>query len=128
MSRAVQKYRQGLLGEGIPVEVADARAGRYSQKLLNYRARVIARHETMTAANYGSYTSQQHMIARGMMDKERTYKTYTVTPDDRLCDICAPLDGQERKFDEPFDTDVGAVMIPPVHVQCRCTYGLVYHD
>lgn len=44
-------------------------------------------------------------------------KTWFTNNDDRVCDICGPLDGQEVPMDEPFSS---GDMEPPAHVNCRC--------
>lgn len=45
---------------------------------------------------------------------------WTVVDDDRLCDLCAPLDGQTAPVGGTFDTDIGPVSGPPLHAYCRC--------
>ena len=40
------------------------------------------------------------------------------------CPICAPLDGQTKPLNEPFQTSVGPKMNPPFHPSCRCTIAV----
>lgn len=87
------------------------------------RAETIARTETMTASNQGQQALWDQAVDEGLLTgKER--QVWIVTPDDRLCPICEPLDGQEADFGETFDTELGKVDGPPAHPRCRCTIGL----
>jgi len=44
--------------------------------------------------------------------------------DDRLCPICAPLDGLTAGLEESFE---GGFMRPPdPHPNCRCSVGLSF--
>ena len=47
----------------------------------------------------------------------RVVKTWYTNNDDRVCDICGPLDGQTVDIDAEFDQDI---YYPPAHVNCRC--------
>jgi len=42
-------------------------------------------------------------------------KHYYTNVDDRVCPICAPLDGKEAPYDDEF-----AIPNPPLHPNCRC--------
>lgn len=42
-------------------------------------------------------------------------KTWFTNNDDRVCDICGPLDGKSILYEEEFDNGD-----PPAHVNCRC--------
>jgi HK97 family phage portal protein len=44
--------------------------------------------------------------------------TWQTNMDGLVCKICAPLNGENRMFNEAFD-DVGTIA-PPAHVGCRC--------
>ena len=44
-------------------------------------------------------------------------KIWNTNNDDRVCEICGPLDGKEVGIDENFTTDIAN---PPAHVHCRC--------
>jgi hypothetical protein len=52
----------------------------------------------------------------------RVIKIWYTNNDDRVCDICAPLDGMEVDIDEFFTTedDKSLGIDPPAHVNCRC--------
>jgi hypothetical protein len=44
-------------------------------------------------------------------------KTWFTNNDDRVCDICGPMEGEEVASDESFSSGDDA---PPAHVNCRC--------
>lgn len=51
----------------------------------------------------------------------RVVKTWITNNDDRVCDICGPLDGVEVGIDEAFQGGDGEYYEnPPAHVFCRC--------
>jgi hypothetical protein len=52
----------------------------------------------------------------------RVVKIWYTNNDDRVCDICGPLDGMEVEIDEFFTTsdDKSIGIDPPAHVNCRC--------
>jgi SPP1 gp7 family putative phage head morphogenesis protein len=60
-------------------------------------------------------------IAGKQLKKEfpdvRVIKTWFTNNDDRVCQICAPLDGKEVDIDKEF---TGGIDKPPAHVNCRC--------
>jgi SPP1 gp7 family putative phage head morphogenesis protein len=47
----------------------------------------------------------------------RVTKTWFTNNDDRVCEICAPLDGKTVALDDEFGMDIQQ---PPAHVRCRC--------
>lgn len=55
-------------------------------------------------------------LARQYPDFNVIKRWYT-NADDRVCPICAPLNGKEVRQDEEFDTGIPN---PPAHVNCRC--------
>lgn len=53
----------------------------------------------------------------------RVVKTWFTNNDDKVCDICAPLDGMEVELMNGFTTEEGSIeglMDPPAHINCRC--------
>lgn len=124
-AKAVVALRQRLVAAGLSQAVVDARVARYGAKLLAYRAKMIARTEIMRAANAGVQAAWEQAQRAGQL--RNLARTWITTPDDRLCPICAPLEGQRRSMTEPFvsPTNGQAYLIPPAHPNCRCTVGLV---
>ena len=57
----------------------------------------------------------------------QTKRVWVLTPDDRLCEICSAipdLNPDGVGLEETFDTDLGPVLSPPVHPNCRCAVSL----
>lgn len=113
---------------------AELNAMRYGEKLLRDRAVNIARTETMFSANKGQQLAWREMVNSQLIDTTRFQQKWMVTPDDRLCDRCAPMDNKLVPLDGHFEeTERGVlpsarisvagttVENPPLHPQCRCT-------
>lgn len=87
------------------------------------RAENIARTETMLASNRGQQLAWDQAIEAGWLTGEEQQEWIT-TPDDRLCPICEPLDGQTVPLGGQFKVDGDRIDGPPAHPRCRCTVGL----
>lgn len=120
---AVDNYQQTLLDNGMPDGQAMTRSQAYADRLLRYRAQMIARTEVIRATSAGQSAVWNDAQAEGLLpvDAQRVFIT---TPDDRLCEICAPMDGQTVGINEPFQSDLGPIDYPPVHPSCRCAVGI----
>lgn len=119
--QAVARRRAALFQAG--VKDIDKRIERYAAKLLRQRAQTIARTETIAAATEGQLAAWKAAQQRGLLDSSAR-KVWIVTPDDRLCPVCRPLDGQRVPLSAAFVTANGAVFGPPAHPNCRCAVGL----
>lgn len=86
------------------------------------RARLIARHETMMAAAEGQRLSWDLAVEEGLLTGDER-RVWIVTDDDKLCPLCEPLDGVEADLNGEYPDDGGDG--PPLHVQCRCTEGII---
>jgi hypothetical protein len=112
------------------VAAAQAKAGkaveRYRKRLLTQRGTVIARTETLAAANQGQLEAWRQARDAGRLPKG-AQKKWITTPDDRRCTaICKPMHGQKVPLDASFMVPkVGAKPRPPAHPQCRCVMSLV---
>lgn len=123
---AVENSYQGtlarLLSEGASPAQAQATAERladaYRQRLLQARARTIARTEILSAQNAGRQVGWADAIAQGYADPN-SLKVWMV---DDPCDICADLDGEEVPWDGDFSN---GEQMPPAHPNCECTAILV---
>ena len=119
-SAAVFNYQRKLVREGVPFGEAQAKAEKYSQKLLRQRADTIAQTETIAASAGGQHELWRQARDEGFLQEDRTRRVWIVTPDDHLDAVqCAPmpeLNADGVGIDEPFRTgDGGTVMAPPVH-------------
>lgn len=120
---AVDRYHQHLLDGGMRAGRAMLRSQAYADRLLRHRATTIARTEVIRATNAGQQAVWNDAQLEGLLPTD-TQRVWIVTPDDRLCERCAPMDGQTVGLHEPFQSDEGPVPYPPLHPQCRCTMGL----
>jgi len=113
--------------------VADAMDGEYDVGELaneiasllgdDTRADVIARTESMRAANEGQQQLWAQAEEAGLLTGNEKQE-WIVTPDDKLCPICEPLDGEQVGLDESFDVDGEEIDGPPAHPNCRCVVAL----
>ena len=99
---------------GRPQEYLD----KLRQKMVRQRSHVIARTEASTAVNGAAVETWKAMG----LAKKGYRKRWILTADDRLCDICEPLDGTTATISGAFPGGIGD---PPAHPQCRCTVGVV---
>jgi SPP1 gp7 family putative phage head morphogenesis protein len=87
------------------------------------RAETIARTETMRASNEGQAQLWDQATETGFLTGTEKQE-WIVTPDDRLCPICEPLDGETAELGGVFESDGEEYDAPPAHPNCRCTIGL----
>ena len=87
----------------------------------NDRATMIARTETMRAANAGQREGWSQAIEDGYLETDAK-RVWIVTDDDVLCEDCADLDGEEADIEGNYPGEGGDG--PPLHPDCRCTEGL----
>lgn len=119
--------RERALAPRVPARLTmdrvDALTERYAQRLLRHRATTIARTETIRAANQGVRLAGDQLARAGLVARGALAWEWIVTPDDRLCPRCAPMDGQIVRVDGDFRElggDRVAVTTPPLHPSCRC--------
>lgn len=123
-AQATLRFRNSLMDQGMPDAIVDRRTDSYRDRQLRRRSETIARTETIRASNQGQLETWNQAADAGLIDKGTAVKVWIVTPDDRLCDICEPMDGVAVGLDEPFKTDEGDVDAPPLHPNCRCATTL----
>lgn len=98
---AVEHYRADLLERGASEEFAARKAERYAEKLLRARCELIARTETMEAANEGQRELWHQAVESGQLPPD-IRRVWIVTPDDDLCPECAELDGALAPLDGQY--------------------------
>lgn len=104
-ARAVRNYADELLARGFPAARIEQFTTIYASRLLAYRAENIARTETMMAAHAGQVAGWRAMVEAGILQNHRTWMQWVVTDDDRLCPLCAPMDGKKVRIGEGFTSD-----------------------
>lgn len=128
----VSNFRRGLVDAGRKPQDVDRLSGRLSDRLLRERSMNIARTETIRASNRGQQLAWQEMVNQGVLAPDFQQR-WLVTPDDRLCPRCAPLQGKTVQLGFLFrETERGVlpsarvpvagdtVESPPLHPRCRC--------
>ena len=97
---------------GKPVSPADIEkiAGRYADRLLALRGEMIARTESLTAMAAGREEAFRQQIESGRLAPENVTGTWSATGDDRTRHSHQAMNGQVRKFGEPFQTPSGALL------------------
>lgn len=109
----------------------DKVVGRYSDKLLKYRADIIARTETLTSLNASAHESFKQGIEKTAYGEADVIRTWDSAGDRRVRHTHQLLDGQKRRgLDEPFRSPSGALMRFPGDtslgagagevIACRC--------
>ena len=83
------------------------------------RADMIARTESMTAANEGNREGWRQAVDEGLLTGNE--RVVWIATDGACPEICAPMDGETRALD---DEDYDGQEPPPAHPNCRCTEGL----
>lgn len=127
--QAVVRFQNQLRERGFADEYITRKANEYSRRLLNHRARVVARTETLRAMQEGQRQSFTQAVEQGVLIRDRTRRQWVTAADERVCEICAPMDGQLTTLDEPWQTSEGPVQTPTdSHPQCRCAVVLVFPD
>lgn len=126
---AVTKFERRELDRLIKAGVKEAQAVQRSQKaaegyadrLRTARAKTIARTEIQIAQNEGRMEGYRQADAEGYIDPA-SMKMWITAPDERTCDICAPLDGQVVPWNGLFSIGLEK---PIVHPNCRCTFVII---
>jgi len=118
---ALDKYMQDLAKKGLPQARQEKLAEYYRNRLLRQRAMLIARTETMAAANEGWRIQISAAAKEGLIDAAEWEIKWLITPDDKLCVRCDTMTGARRPIDGVYTTGDGAGKSgPPLHPNCRC--------
>lgn len=121
---AVENFRAAAVARGMAPGLAVTRSQAYADRLLRHRAETIARTEVIRATNAGQQAVWEDARNQGLLTGD-AQRVWIVTPDDRLCPRCAPLDGVTVGLQEDFPGGVG---YPPLHPNCRCAIGIATED
>lgn len=109
---AVNNQLTTMLAGGMSEPRALAAADAYAGRLRKQRATMIARTETIAAANLGRVAAYQQAQRNGWLPKGRSWLEWMAVQDDPR-EICFQLDGERWPVDEPGP-------MPPIHPNCRC--------
>ena len=119
---AVENYAEKLRKDGLSPDEIHKKASRYSEKLLDRRAKTIGVNEASEAATRGQYFSTKDACNRGVMNPREWEGFRIVTHDDHLCPICSAVAGETRSLPDGVYPSSGEVTTKK-HVLCRCTEG-----
>lgn len=125
--QAVQNYRAGRIASGDPSGKADRLAKQYAKRLQGARALKIARTEVQRSLNDGQRLIWQDMRDAGDISNHAV-RVWVLHKDERLCKVCRPMNGKRAAIgkDGGYNVpNVGAVVGPPIHPNCRCSEQLV---
>lgn len=113
----------------IPKAQISGMVDRYRSRYLKYRSEVIARTESLRAVHQGTEEAYEQAIDRGVIDRDKVRRIWTIARDDRTRDSHRAMDRQEQPVAMPFISGAGNqlrypgdTLAPPEEViQCRCT-------
>lgn len=125
-------------GRPLPKEMVDRIAGQYAERALDYRGRVLARTETMTALSKSRDDAYQQQIDAGKLDAQDVTMTWRKTPREnpRLQHIA--MDGQTVGFHDGFIAPDGTRLRYPhdpqaparhtIGCMCRVDYKISFAE
>jgi len=112
---SVEKYRQGLIKDGLSLDAADRRALREIARKLRKRGLLIARTEGRRAASAGQHEIFQEAARQGILDGGKAKRGWVAGPN--ACPDCMALDGKKVGLNEEF---APGIMFPPLHPGGEC--------
>lgn len=121
-ARAVDNFQNGLIERGTSRSAARGRAKQYANTLVRARAKTIARTETQRMLQLAQREAYERtMDLLGIPASAATVEWLT-SDDEKLCEQCAPLNGETAPFDNTvWDNGDTYTYGPPLHPNCRCT-------
>lgn len=101
---------------------------RYRQRLLIFRARVVAQSEALRVVNAGNLSMFQQAVDLGLLDGTSIQRRWKTAGDGNVRNSHASMDGQKRGLNEPFISGAGARLRFPGDpngglaetINCRC--------
>lgn len=123
---ALARRRRSLEDYGVGTFKRQKDLDRYRDRLLKRRAETIARTEVVAARNQGQLHAWQVMQEDNELPRG-VERIWIPARNERTCPICITLGNLApvpvgKAFLSP---DVGRIMAPPAHPNCRCSMGLV---
>ena len=115
----------------------------YAAKLLDRRAMTIARTETSRAGILGRQMAWKEQAKDGLIDLGRFNQRWKTSPGprDRLCELCAPMEGVLVPLDGTFESTERGILPservpyagesvegPPLHPNCLCDLDADYGE
>jgi hypothetical protein len=115
-------------GKALTQAQIDKMVERYTQRYIDYRAKVIARTEALRAVHAGEAAAWEEAINSGKINASQVIQRWVTCHDSRVRHTHSPMDGQRRKWGELFASGAGVPLrypgdwsAPPEEVcNCRC--------
>ena len=124
--------RAALRGERTlaPAQI-DRMVQRYEERFVAFRARTIARTETVAAVGAGDLELWDQAVESGIVAPTEVISRWKTAKDERVRSSHRAMDGQEQPFGEPFLSGAGNTLRFPGDplgpasdtVNCRCVVG-----
>ena len=124
-TRELERLIKSGMKEAKARDTSAASASKYADRLRSARATMIARTEIQIAQNEGRYEGWKQADEAGLIDPS-SMKMWITAPDERTCDICAPLNGEIVPWDGLFS--IGDETPGRVHPHCRCVMRILPPD
>lgn len=129
-AKALANYWRDLdaaVGDGAITERRAAQLGEmYRQRMLKYRATVITRTETMTAAGNAQREVWRAADGAGQITAKGYIREWlAIARDGHVCEECADLHGARAPIDGLYEDGSDG---PPAHPCCRCQERLISVD
>jgi len=124
--QAVHNYESGLRADGVDPDKVDELTSSYRDRLLDSRARTVAKTETRQATNYGQLTVWQQAQSQGLVKQEAQKVWVTckecITKTPSPCDLCYPMDGEMVPVSGFWTLADGSICEVPsdAHPNCNC--------
>lgn len=134
--KTVQKYMSA--GQPVPKEILSKLTTSYKNQVLQYRARVIARTETLSSVQRASFQTHKQLVDDGVVNAAAIKKWWNAVGDRRTRPSHNIIERQSREnpleLDDPFvspsgsrlmhpgDTSLGATAQETAQCRCRIEY------
>lgn len=123
-----QQIRVGTVTVRVPARGAteawaDRQRDRYRERLRRQRAELIARTETMRAANEGQHQAWRQAVAEGQIPRDQK-RVWITAGDGDVRDSHAALEGEVVGLEESYSAGIE----PGEEPNCRCVDGLATAD
>ncbi len=109
------KVKEAILS-GKPISPKDVAryTGKYSNRMLRARGKVIAHHETIAAANAGRHEGMRQIVDNGVINARQIKRKWNSQGDANVRDTHSNLNGKTvTGIEEPFVSSSGARMMHP---------------
>jgi uncharacterized protein with gpF-like domain len=122
---AFDRYRNDLIKRGLPDNKIASLMETYHRRLIKERAELIARTETIKAANEGYRQKIEQAVSEDLIDPLVWEMRWIVTQDEKKCEKCQSMRGKRRPISGVYgEGEYAGTDGPPGHPNCRCAEGL----